>query len=372
MKNQKKLNNFFVKCFGCQYNEFDATTLTNNLTRIGFVETTLDEADFVFVLNCSVRKTGVDRAMGFIRNLANKQVFLSGCVLEPDKKRFLKKGVTLFELSDLPAPRSLGEVGSRPNFKYQSPAISKFIPIMKGCNNFCSYCVVPYTRGREISRPFDQIIDDINKAINSGHKEIWLLGQNVNSYQGVISSGNASREILTEDFSTLADMRSRNDKYIGFAELLSVINKLDGDFLVYFTSNHPRDISDKIIEAVATLPKIAKYIHLPIQSGSDKVLRSMKRPYTVEQYLRLVQKIKNKIPNIKITTDVIVGYPTETEDDFQKTVAVLKSVGYFQAYINKYSPREGTAAHKLGDPIPWSEKERRWRILNEIANNKST
>src|SRR3989344_6090677 len=108
MKNQKKLNNFFVKCFGCQYNEFDATTLTNNLTRIGFVETTLDEADFVFVLNCSVRKTGVDRAMGFIRNLANKQVFLSGCVLEPDKKRFLKKGVTLFELSDLPAPRSLG------------------------------------------------------------------------------------------------------------------------------------------------------------------------------------------------------------------------------------------------------------------------
>ena len=157
---------------------------------------------------------------------------------------------------------------------------------------------------------------------------------------------------------------------IGFADLLVKINDLSGDFIIYFTSNHPKDMSDEIIGAIAKLPKVVKIIHLPIQSGSDKVLRSMKRPYTIEQYLRLVQKIKKKIPNIKITTDVIVGYPTETEDDFQKTVTVFKSIGYFQAYINKYSPREGTAAHKLGDPIPWLEKERRWRILNEIANNK--
>lgn len=332
-------NKFSIKVFGCQYNEFDATKLANELKLRGLVESTLNEADFVFVLNCSVRKTGVDRAMGFIRNLtekSNKKVFLSGCVLEVDKKRFAKKSVSIFDLSNI--NKLFGDElrASTPHL----PTTSKFIPIMKGCNNFCSYCVVPYTRGREVSRPFVDVINDVKKVIATGHKEIWLLGQNVNSYE------------------------------FDFSKLLETINDLDGDFLVYFTSNHPKDMSDEIIEAVAALPKIAKFIHLPIQSGSDKVLRSMNRPYTVEKYMELVEKIKKKIPNVKITTDVIVGYPTETEEYFQKTVDIFKKIGYFQAYVNKYSPREGTAAHKLGDPIPWSEKERRWRILNEIANKK--
>lgn len=334
MRNQKKLNNFFVKSFGCQYNEFDATTLTNSLKQIGLVETTLDEADFVFVLNCSVRKTGVDRAMGFVRNLENKQVYLAGCLLEPDKKRFARKGVTFFNLDNLLF---------LPNFtneKSVATKISKFIPIMKGCDNFCSYCVVPYTRGREVSRPLNDVIDDIKKVIASGQKEIWLLGQNVNSYK------------------------------FGFVKLLEEINNFDGNFQIFFTSNHPKDMSDEIINAVATLSKVAKIVHLPVQSGSNKVLRSMNRPYTIKQYSKLVEKIKKNIPNVKITTDVIVGYPTETEIDFDETVELFNKVQYFQTYVNKYSPREGTAAHKLGDPIPWSEKERRWRILNEIANIK--
>ncbi len=362
MRNLKKLNNFFVKSFGCQYNEFDATTLANSLKQIGLVETTLDEADFVFVLNCSVRKTGVDRAMGFVRNLSGKKIFVSGCVLEADEKRFLKKNVQLFDLSDLPAPRSLGEVGSHQNFKSQSPKVSKFVPIMKGCNNFCSYCVVPYTRGREISRPYDDVINDVKKIIASGQKEIWLLGQNVNSYYSPPLRG----WVRGGDNGTMKQLNNINHQ--GFADLLQALNQLHGNFTIYFTSNHPKDMSDEIIEAVAKLPKVAKIIHLPVQSGSNKVLRSMNRPYTKEQYLALVDKIKNNIPDVKITTDVIVGYPTETEEDFDETVKIFKQVNYFQAYINKYSPREGTAAYKLGDPIPWPEKERRWRILNEIAN----
>ncbi len=337
MIDNSKKQRFFVKVFGCQYNEFDATVLSNQLKQRGMIESTLDEADLVFVLNCSVRKTGVDRAMGFTKNLtekSSKKVFLSGCVLEADKKRFAKKNVKFFDLNNINKIFGNKLRATNP----QLPATSKFIPIMKGCNNFCSYCVVPYTRGQEMSRKNDDVILDVKKAIAAGQKEIWLLGQNVNSYQ------------------------------FDFAKLLNEINDLDGDFQLYFTSNHPKDMSDEIIKAVATLPKIAKFIHLPIQSGSDKVLRSMNRPYTVEQYIKLVEKIKKKIPNVKITTDVIVGYPTETEEDFKKTVEIFKKVKYFQAYVNKYSPREGTAAHKLGDPIPWSEKERRWRILNEIAN----
>ncbi|MDO8470243.1 MAG: MiaB/RimO family radical SAM methylthiotransferase [bacterium] len=353
MRNQKKLNNFFVKSFGCQYNEFDATTLTNSLKQIGLVETTLDEADFVFVLNCSVRKTGVDRAMGFVRNLESKKIYLSGCVLKPDKKRFLKKNVELFELDNIDKLFTSELL----TFNLQLPTISKFIPIMKGCNNFCSYCVVPYTRGREVSRPFEDAVNDVKKAIAADHKEIWLLGQNVNSYDGPppLQGGVRGGE-------------NNNNKRFRFAQLLTEINNISGNFLIYFTSNHPKDMSDEIIEAVATLPKIAKFIHLPVQSGSNKVLRSMNRPYTRDEYLKLVKKIKARIPNVKITTDVIVGYPNETEADFQKTVDIFKKVGYFQAYVNKYSPREGTAAHKLGDPVLWSEKERRWRILNEIAN----
>ena len=377
MLDNSKNHRFFIKAFGCQYNEFDATELANELKLRGFVESTLDEADFVFVLNCSVRKTGVDRAMGFIRNLTekyNKKVYLSGCILEADKKRFGKKGVRFFDLNNI--NKLFGNELRATNT--QLPTTSKFIPIMKGCNNFCSYCVVPYTRGREISRPFDEVIADVKKVVASGHKEVWLLGQNVNSYQctcptysvipaeaGIQDSPHGSPGTTLKNTAGPED-----DGLIGFADLLVKINDLSGDFIIYFTSNHPKDMSDEIIGAIAKLPKVVKIINLPIQSGSDKVLRSMKRPYTIEQYLRLVQKIKKKIPNIKITTDVIVGYPTETEDDFQKTVTVFKSIGYFQAYINKYSPREGTAAHKLGDPIPWLEKERRWRILNEIANNK--
>ncbi|PIP51067.1 tRNA (N6-isopentenyl adenosine(37)-C2)-methylthiotransferase MiaB, partial [Candidatus Berkelbacteria bacterium CG23_combo_of_CG06-09_8_20_14_all_41_73] len=154
----------------------------------------------------------------------------------------------------------------------------------------------------------------------------------------------------------------------GFAKLLKILNDLPGEFKIRFLTNHPKDMTDDVINAIATLPKIKKEIHLPLQSGSDKILKAMNRPYTAEEYLRLVKSLKSKVHKVKITTDIIVGFPGETEENFQKTVEVCKKVGFDLAYINKYSPRKGTAAYKLGDPIIWAEKQRRWRILNELIN----
>lgn len=335
---------YSIKTFGCQYNEWDAVRLSNFLADLGLIESLEDDADLIFVLNCSVRKSGVDRALGFMRNQKDKKVFVSGCILANDKKRFIDKDAILFDLDNLTdlAKNIIPQANDRYVKVHQNmPKVSQYIPIMKGCNNFCSYCAVPYTRGREVSRPFDEVINDIKKVIEAGQKEIILIGQNVNSYE------------------------------FGFTKLLRETNDLSGDFIVKFTSNHPKDMTDEIIEAIAILPKIAKEIHLPLQSGSNKVLRSMNRPYTKEQYMAIIDKIKARIPNVKISSDTIVGFPTEIEDDFNETVEVLKRVNYSQVYNNKYSPREGTAAFKLGDPIPWSEKERRWRILNDITNKKS-
>ena len=215
---------------------------------------------------------------------------------------------------------------------------SSYVPIMTGCNNFCAYCIVPYTRGREKSRPASEIIKEVSELLKSGKKQIILLGQNVNSYE------------------------------FGFAKLLKKINDLPGNFEISFMSNHPKDMKTDVINAIAALPKVNKEIHLPLQAGSDKILKAMNRPYAAEEYLRLVESLKLKVPKVKLTTDIIVGFPGETEEDFQQTVEVCKKVGYSLAYVNKYSPRQGTAAFKLGDPISWSEKQRRWKILDELIN----
>lgn len=335
--------NFFIKSFGCQYNEWDAARLAFVLKNLGLEETSKEEAGLIFLLNCSVRKTGVDRAMSFAKNFIKegKKVFISGCILEKDRKIFIDKGAEIWDNQNIDQLKEFlnlndNDTSALAELFAEGQKVSKYIPITKGCNNFCSYCAVPYTRGREISRPANDILADVRKVLEAGHKEIWLLGQNVNSYE------------------------------FGFAKLLKEIDNIPGDFMLYFTSNHPKDMSDEIINSIAALPKIAKSIHLPLQSGSNKILKAMNRPYTKEQYLALIEKIKNKIPKVILTTDTIIGFPGETEEDFQQTAEILKSVKFSQVFNNKYSPREGTAAFKLGDPIPWSEKERRWRILNEI------
>ncbi len=343
---------FFIKVFGCQYNEWDKMRLCFVLSKRGLLESTEEDADIIYLLNCSVRKTGVDRALGFARNFIaqDRKVVVTGCVLEQDRKRFIAKGAIVWDGKDLSGLNEILGIKSSEELSAMDYRLSaSLVPIMTGCNNFCSYCAVPYTRGREISRPVEEILYDVRCAVEAGEKEIILLGQNVNSY-------NQNKEL---------GMRNKGEK--GFAILLEKINSLPGDFKVKFTSNHPKDMSDDIIEAIATLPKIVKEIHLPLQSGSNKVLKDMNRPYTRDQYLDLIEKIKKRIPEIKITTDSIIGFPTETEEDFEQTADIYKKVGFAQAYNNKYSPREGTKAWELGDPIPWSEKQRRWRILNDLS-----
>mgnify|MGYP001439647576 FL=1 len=330
---------YFIETLGCQQNEYDGSRLSFFLRSVGFEEATAEEAGIIFILACSVRQTAVDRVFGRIRNwVGNKKVVVTSCLTPDDQRRITDRGALYWHFGDT---KDLEEILGVKIKQKQLDDFSEtgYIPIMSGCDNFCSYCIVPYTRGREKSRPINEIINEAKRLIKHGNKEIVLLGQNVNSYK------------------------------FGFAKLLKKLNGLPGDFKISFVSNHPKDVTEEVINAIVILPKIKKEIHLPLQSGSDKVLQDMNRPYTVAKYLWLVKSLKSKAPKVKITTDIIVGFPTETEKDFQKTVEICKKVGYELAYINKYSPRKGTAAYKLGDPISWQEKQYRWKILNQLINN---
>lgn len=349
----KKLNNklkkYYIFVIGCQQNEHDGVKLSHALNKLGFTESTEQDADIIFVIACAVRQTAVDRIFGKIKVWGkNKKIILTGCVLDSDKNKLAKIGVDFFNLENPKKLESVLNINSKEFAKYfgEGSIFSSSVPIMFGCDNFCSYCATPYTKGRERSRNIKDISNDVTKLVKKGEKNILLLGQNVNSYKSNESSKNKS----------------------DFALLLEHLNSIPGDFEVSFISNHPKDMTDDIIQAVADLPKIKKEIHLPVQSGSNKILKAMNRPYTREKYLEIIAKIKKANPNIEITTDVIVGFPGETEKDFQDTVDIFNKVGYKMAYINKYSPRFGTAAYKLGDPIPWKEKQRRWHELDRVLS----
>jgi tRNA-2-methylthio-N6-dimethylallyladenosine synthase len=337
------MKNFYLWTIGCQQNEYEGKRLKYALEKIGFAQSNEKTADIIIIVACAVRQTAVDRILGKLDSWKGKQVLITGCVINDDVKRLSLKGVMTCQDTDykrLGNELEIKDLKLFSSYLDQGKSQSAYVPIIFGCNNFCSYCAVPYTRGREQSRPFKEIVKEVKLLVKSGSKEIMLLGQNVNSY-----------------------------KY-DFAKLLKTLNDLDGDFMIAFISNHPKDMSDEIINSVARLPKIKKEIHLPLQSGSDKILKAMNRPYSVSKYLKIINKIRKANPEINITTDVIVGYPGETEADFQKTVEIFKKIKYSLAYVNKYSPRKGTAAYILGDPITWKEKQRRWRELDKIANKK--
>lgn len=360
-----------IKIYGCQYNEWDGARLKYLLDSFGFIETSEKEAELIFVLSCSVRKSAVDRAMGKVHNFREegKKVIVCGCVLEHDRQIYLNNDALLWDSNNLTKLKSILNLKEEiDQNKYNSGnATSNYLPIMTGCNNFCSYCAVPYTRGREKSRPVEEIAADFEKMVKRGAKEITLLGQNVNSFTNTRSL-HFGRDDNGDGRDDNGD--GRGDKKNDFAQLLEILNNIPGDFLICFTSNHPKDMNDEIIAAIRDLEKVKKEIHLPLQSGSNRILKLMNRPYTIEQYLALVEKIKKEILGVVLTTDTIVGFPGETEEDFQETVSVLKKVNFYQAFNNKYSPRSGTKAFELGDPVPWEEKDRRWRILNAIVNAK--
>ena len=251
----------------------------------------------------------------------------------------LKKRVVKQELNDgeivegLPAIRDIG---------YKA-----WLPIMYGCNNFCTYCIVPYVRGREISRSPEATIADAKRLIASGAKDITLLGQNVNSYAGGVS----------------------------FAQLLRMINDLEGDFIIRFMTSHPKDCSDELLEAMAECEKVAKHLHLPVQSGSERILKAMNRKYTAEKYLALVEKAKSMIPELSLTSDIIVGFPGEEYEDFKATLDLIKKVEYDSLFTFIFSPRDGTPAAKMDDPISREEKGKWFDELliaqEEIAKRKA-
>jgi len=318
--------------YGCQMNYYDSQRIAKYFKSKAKQPAHRSEQACLIIFNmCAVRQGAVDKVFNKIKNIQgvalkkNKKIKIiaTGCVLPSDRKKLKKLGVEFKKFKFLKTEK----------FRCDTRG---FVPIMRGCNNFCSYCAVPYTRGREQSRSVEKIIQEVKKIINKGIKQITLLGQNVNSY---------------------------SYKDCDFADLLKKINNLPGDFKIKFLTNHPKDMSDKLIKTIAQCSKVVQEIHLPAQAGSNKILKAMNRNYTREYYLKLVKKIKKAMPQAKLSTDIIVGFPKETKKDFEQTVDLLQRVDFDKAYIAQYSSRPGTAAARLVDNVSPKEKSRRHHRL---------
>lgn len=353
---------YHITTYGCQMNWSDSEKISAVLQCLGYQPAShQNEADLIVINSCSVRQSAIDKIYGQLNHIpATAKKILTGCVLPKDKNEFQDKFDFILDIKDLTKlPDLLGHDESdfgqsfyndkdellhylniTPAYQNQ---FSAYIPIMTGCNNFCTYCAVPYTRGRENSRSADKIIREVKDLIQKGYKEIWLLGQNVNSY---------------------SDVQSHNN--ILFPDLVRMINAIPGHFWIRFTSPHPKDFSEDLIHTLAECEKMTEYINLPVQAGDNEILKRMNRPYSIEYYKDLVQRIREKNPAIAISTDVIVGFPGETEEQYNNTSQLFEEIKYDMAYISQYSPRAGTAASRFKDDVPRTEKMRREKVLNDI------
>ncbi|MBR1925319.1 MAG: tRNA (N6-isopentenyl adenosine(37)-C2)-methylthiotransferase MiaB [Clostridia bacterium] len=378
-----QIGNYYIFTYGCQMNVHESEKLAGILEERGYVHCEKPEDADVLVYNtCCIREGAEQRAVGNIGNAKpikkknpNLIVAVCGCMTQQKnvannlKKKFPfinivfgANNVEFFgEYLDLFLKQRKYQNKILEDKNYQSNTrsvnivrddkYSAYVNITYGCNNFCTYCIVPYVRGREISRPAEEIYKEVKDLIEIGHyKIITLLGQNVNSY------GN--------------DLK---DNKVTFPKLLEHIANFDGDFEIRFMSSHPKDLSDELIDVIARNKKISKAIHLPVQSGSNNVLKLMNRNYTREKYLDIIKKMKEKIPNLSLSTDIIVGFVGETEQDFQDTVNLIKEVKFSNAYIFMYSKRKGTVAEKMEGHLPLEVKRERihklLEIQKEITNN---
>ncbi|MFW5648346.1 MAG: tRNA (N6-isopentenyl adenosine(37)-C2)-methylthiotransferase MiaB [Candidatus Alkaliphilus sp. MAG34] len=375
--NNGKDKKYIVTTFGCQMNEHDSEVLSGMLEKMGYMATdNKEEADLIIYNTCCVRENAelkVYGNLGALKNLKRKKdnliIAVCGCMMQQphvvEKIRDKYKHVdlifgthNLFRFPELlmksmESPNMFIEVwenegniieGLPANRKYK---IKAFVNIMYGCNNFCTYCIVPYTRGRERSREMRDIIGEVTVLAQNGTKEIMLLGQNVNSY-GKTSNNNTD-----------------------FAGLLRELNKVPGIERIRFMTSHPKDLSDRLIDAMAECDKVCEHLHLPLQSGSSHVLEIMNRRYTKERYLTLVEKLKNKVPEIRLTTDIIIGFPGETEEDFQHTLDVVEKVRYDSAFTFLYSARQGTPAASMEEQVDRKTKQDRFNRLLEKINQIS-
>lgn len=359
-----QIKKYFIRTFGCQMNVSDSEAIAGWYEEKGWEQAkSINEADEVIINSCSVRESAENRVFGLVNNLTklktknlelNKtKIILTGCMLRYSSKWLKEKMPNVEEFKKI----SEFHVSSS-KFSVRNSQTSAFVPIMNGCNNFCSYCVVPSARGREMSRPFKEIICEVKERAERGCKEIMLLGQNVNSY---------GKDAKFQSFKVAKKSRVETLELCDFASLLIRLHKIKGIEKISFLTSNPRDLDDDIIEAM-TLPKIDRFLHLPVQSGDDEILKKMNRKYTTGDFLKLIEKIKKRIPEIEFGTDIIIGFPGETEQQFNNTVELCKKVGFKKAYVNIYSPRQGTAAFKLKEEIPFSEKRKRWKILDDLIN----
>ena len=384
---------YFIKTFGCQMNHSDSERISGFLEAQGHKPAQgLSEAALVIFNTCGVRQMAEDRVYGQVRNARLQgpkiKIILTGCLANrPDVQKRLRDKVDLFfpinnfnTFENFVFENSLKIV----NFKLKISArgkntstnesitylsitpklTNKFqasVPIMTGCNNFCAYCVVPFARGRETSRPASEIISEVRALVKKGYKEIVLLGQNVNSYKSKVRK--AGKSIKQDE--------------INFSDLLKKIDAISGNFWINFISNHPKDVTDEMIETVAQSQKVCECFHLPLQAGNDTVLQNMNRKYTQKEYLTLVKKIKAAYKKYKpeelysITTDIIVGFPGETKKQFLDSAEVMKKVGYDMVFFGQFSPRPGTAAWQMKDDVSKTEKSSRAKYLNEILKKTS-
>ena len=368
---------YFIYTFGCQANKADSERITGDYQARGYKPTKkVDDASEIVINTCAVRQRAEDRAVGLIHNLSLKfkeyadkpKIILTGCMIHHGEYKLLKMLPFVDEI--LP----MNEVG------FNSPSVRRdkhhaWIPISTGCNSFCSYCVVPYSRGREKSRPEKEILKEIKDLVKKGYTEITLIGQNVNSY-GLEKIGIGLRKLLMHEPEKikLPSNQSQYKKFKAkppFVKLLEKICAIDKVKIVRFMSSNPWDFSDELINCIAKHKKIDRFIHLPVQSGSNKILKLMNRGYTRQDYLKLVKKLKKAIPNVELGTDIIVGFPNETKKDFQDTVNLAKKADWKIAFVAQYSPRPHTLSSKLyQNTISPKEKKRRWQILEDLINKK--
>jgi tRNA-2-methylthio-N6-dimethylallyladenosine synthase len=368
-------NKVYIETYGCQMNVADTEIVLGVLKKQGYVASdNAENADVILLNTCSIRENAEQRIYGRLGNfkaLKTKKpevvVGILGCMAERLKKDLIeeKKIVDLVvgpdEYRRLPeyidvafnGDKGIGVKLSRTETyddiePHREDGLSAWISVMRGCDKFCTFCVVPYTRGRERSRSLESIVKEVESLSSRGFKEVTLLGQNVNSYSD-------------ENSGTGGD----------FADLLAAVAKVDRSMRVRFTTSHPQDLSDKLLYTIAEHPNLCNYIHLPVQSGSNRILELMNRTYTVEHYLDLIERAKRIIPGVSFSTDIIAGFPTETWEDHLTTLDVMQKVRYDGAYMFKYSPREGTKAYRMDDDVTEEIKTKRLQEIIELQQSIS-
>ena len=366
---------YYIRTYGCQMNVHDSEEIKALLESVGYSETeVMEDADLILLNTCAIRENAHDKVFGFLgrcKHLKKEKkdliIALCGCMAQEEhvieeilnKHKYIDIVFGTHNLNELPTMlknklnktdikvySKEGEVIEVGNLYKRDSKYSAWVNIMYGCDKFCTYCIVPYTRGKQRSRKSIDILNEVKYLKDNGYKEITLLGQNVNAY---------GKDLENE---------------LTFAELLENVSKIGIDRIRFVTS-HPWDFTDDMIEVISKFDNIMPYIHLPLQSGSDRILKLMGRRYTKKEYIELFDKIKNKIKNVAVTTDIIVGFPNETEEDFQDTLDVVNYCKYDSAFTFIFSPRVGTPASKMEDTIDLKVKEERLQKLNELVNKYS-